>query len=548
MTRKFLRDRPVEELLIFIGFGASGFAGLVYEVVWSRALTNTIGGTVYSFSILLAAFLSGLAIGSRYGGRFLVNREKMLPVFGFLQLGIAIFGASTLYIINSLEGSYAAIFYQFRLSFAFFNVAQMVLVFLIMLIPTSLMGATFPVVVKAWSKREKEVGRSAGDVYAVNTWGAVFGALAAGFLLIPIAGLAGANAIAANINLTLAAVAFFESRSRRPEWFAAILIAAIMVTLLKGSPTGLRFGYGLADNYQSFASFSHFRDRMEVLFDKDGPYGRVQVFREEMQDAEGYQTLLVNGGRFEGSTKLDSVNQKLLAYLPLAIHNNPRTVLNIGLGTGMTLATAADDRRLESIDNVEINQLVYEAVDAHFYPGLFDNGRVQAITDDARHYLLLTHKKYDIIISEPSYPTSKVQAHLFTKKFYEIASRKLSKNGLFVQWLPVYLLKRNEVRSAVKTMNAVFPDVYTWDNVTRDLIIVGQKSSKKISPGKVRSRIKKLDEETLNYWRFVGGPKKWAGLLNDPEVLINSDNLPRIEFQSARNKIEGKRRILLDHQ
>ncbi|KKK52700.1 hypothetical protein LCGC14_3102260, partial [marine sediment metagenome] len=99
-----------------------------------------------------------------------------------------------------------------------------------------------------------------------------------------------------------------------------------------------------------------------------------------------------------------------------------------------------------------------------------------------------------------------------------------------------------------KTMNAVFPDVYTWDNVTSDLIIVGQKSSKKISPGKVRSRIKKLDEETLNYWRFVGGPKKWAGLLNDPEVLINSDNLPRIEFQSARNKIEGKNRILLDHQ
>ena len=215
MTRKLLKDRSVEESLIFLGFAASGFAGLVYEVIWSRALTNTIGGTVYSFSILLAAFLSGLAIGSHFGGRFLINREGTLFLFGLLQLGIAVFGAGTLYIINSLEGSYAAIFYQFRLSFAFFNVAQMVLVFLIMLIPTSLMGATFPVVVKAWSKREKEIGRSAGDVYAVNTWGAVFGALAAGFFLIPFVGLTGANTFAAGINLMLAVIAFTVSRSRR---------------------------------------------------------------------------------------------------------------------------------------------------------------------------------------------------------------------------------------------------------------------------------------------------------------------------------------------
>ncbi len=166
------------------------------------------------------------------------------------------------------------------------------------------------------------------------------------------------------------------------------------------------------------------------MFDKTGAYGRVQVLRQKIQLPDIYQKGLVNGGRFEGFTVADAVNQKLIAYLPLAIHNNPRTLLNIGLGTGMTLATAADDRRLQSIDNEKINQLIYEAVDEHFYPGLFNDRRMQGITDDAQHL------KPKLISSQ--------------RIFCEIASRKLSKDGLFVKWLPVILLKKNELYSTAK--------------------------------------------------------------------------------------------------
>ena len=153
---------------IYWAAGASGAAGLIYELVWARALSNTIGATTYSFSILLAAFMAGLAIGGFYGGKYINDRQDAIRVFGLLQLSIALFGGLTLYLINALPPVYAQLYYLLKHSFNAFTLVQAALAFLVMIVPTTLMGATFPVAVKAWSERRQDIGRDVGDIYSIS--------------------------------------------------------------------------------------------------------------------------------------------------------------------------------------------------------------------------------------------------------------------------------------------------------------------------------------------------------------------------------------------
>ena len=236
MSAKRFRD-----IILFWGFGASGVAGLIYEVVWSRALTNTVGATTYSFSILLAAYMAGLALGGHYGGAYLKHRKDHVVVFGALQLCTGVFGLATLYVISNLQTLYGAIFYQLRGFFYLFTAAQLILVFLIMLVPTTLMGAGFPVIVEAWSLRVTEIGRNAGNVYSINTWGAVVGALASGFILVPMAGLRSANLTAVSINLALAFLALLIAGYRRLAVAVLVLFSVTPFIVLPNLPPYLAF-------------------------------------------------------------------------------------------------------------------------------------------------------------------------------------------------------------------------------------------------------------------------------------------------------------------
>ncbi|MDP1808564.1 MAG: fused MFS/spermidine synthase [Actinomycetota bacterium] len=531
---------------IFWASGASGVAALIYEVVWFRALTNTIGGTIYSFSILMAAFLAGLAIGGRWGGIYAGRSKNLFKAFGLLQLGIGLFGTAVFYIVNRLEPVYGLLYYKLRLSFGGFTVAQMALVFFLLLVPTILMGANFPIVVKIWSERRKEIGRNAGDIYAINTWGSVLGTMAAGFILVPMLGLRWSNLTAGLINLSLAVLAFVFAGSRQLKWVVLPAFFSVQLLLLfSAAPPGLAFGYGVADKYDSFAQFKEAVAGLKTVFDKESDYGRVQVFKERLP--KGTQLILVNGGRVEGSTGADAGTQRLVAYLPRVIHKKPRSLLNIGLGTGMTLATAVDDNRLTRLDNVEINRAVYEAVEAVLYPGLFNDTRLTAIEDDARHYLALTKQKYDIIISEPSYPTSEAQAHLFTQEFYKIVKNKLAKDGIFVQWLPGYLLNQHEIWTATKTLATVFPNLYVWMSGPSDIVFIIPNSDRPLDPAQLEAELKS-NYKDIGRLRFMGGPGQLSVLNADPSIPINVDDLPRIEFSAARNKLTGVRQEIEDQK
>ena len=221
-----------------IAFAFSGAAALMYEVLWTRELSLVFGSTVYAVSMMLAAFMSGLSFGAWLGGKWADKSENLIGLFAKLEFGIAVFGLLSIPLVQVLPSVYFYIYDAVRPGFLLFFIFQMLLSFLIMLVPTTFMGATFPVVSKVNTAALDELGTDVGNVYSINTLGSIAGSLLAGFLLIPLIGVKATTFVAAALNLIVSGAC-----STSPASFPA----ARLVTLgLVGLAARRRLRPGLA--------------------------------------------------------------------------------------------------------------------------------------------------------------------------------------------------------------------------------------------------------------------------------------------------------------
>ncbi len=200
--------------ILLFGFFLSGMAALIYEVVWIRPLTLIFGSTVYAVSTMLSAFFAGFALGSFILSKYADRLKNPLYAFALLEIGIGIYGLVIIWLFNILPVPYLWAWNNFDLSFGIFNFLQFALAFLVLLIPTTLMGATWPVVNKAYIKHVEGVGKGTGTLYSVNSLGAIFGSLSAGFILIPLLGIKGSSMFAAVLNLIVGTLIYFMSKSK----------------------------------------------------------------------------------------------------------------------------------------------------------------------------------------------------------------------------------------------------------------------------------------------------------------------------------------------
>lgn len=556
-----MKKHTTLEILLLLGLCLSGSAALIYEVVWTRALSLVLGSTTYALSTMLASFMTGLTIGGYLGGLWADRSKQPAFIFGLLEAGIAIFGLITFIIIKNLSPAYAWVFYNFHLSFSSFSFTQFLLSFVVMLIPTTLMGATFPLVLKARAKGLIDLGRETGDAYSINNLGAILGSLSAGFILIPAVGITRTNVIAAGLNMIVAIIILLfasssllsqgkvekKGRISLKSWCAGLVLAGILLSILSLSipyPSYL-YNYYTATRFPSYNAFQEVRREKHLIFEKEGVQGFVQVFR----DVRNNQLGLVNNGKIEGSatraatgiegaTTIDWTNQILLAYLPLEGNMGARSFLNIGLGTGTTLRAAMSDIGLSEIDCVEINPIVLEAVRGYFYPELFKDQRIRFVIADARNYLSLISKKYDIISSEPSYPVDQSISNLFSAEFFRLVKSRLTERGVFTQWLPGYLLSEEDTKAMIRTFGVVFPYTYVWKvPVSADIILLGS-DSPLIEPGYILERIEKRPKAeglSRNYTLWFN-PEEVKILVEDGGFM-NTDDVPFIEFVAARRMV-----------
>jgi len=437
-----------------------------------------LGATAFASGTMLAAFMTGLGIGSLLGGRLARTSKRPLRTVALAEVAVAVCSVVALAALAWLPPIFFDLLTSARVSALGFLSLQFGASFAVMLLPTIAMGVTFPLIMAAVGKRA-HFGRWAGMLYAANTAGAIAGSLAAGFLLIPLLRVKGTLVVAAVLSVLAAAlISWLSGRAEkgRPlwrSWGAVAAVAAIAAAALVPAAPPLIVGLTALDRYKSSAQFAQVQAQMKLLFDDDGVYSRVSVL-----EYPGGTRALRNGAMIEGSNgPADRRTTALLAALPFVSANRRTSAMVVGLGTGYTPQVLLG-LGTPSVTTVEINPAVVDA--AAFFAGglLARDARWHLVIDDARAHLLTTRETYDVITSEPSWPISAGVAPLFTREFMAAARTRLNPGGVFCQWLPNYLLTGADVRMMYKTMRQVYPRVDVWavnqtDMAEGELILIG---------------------------------------------------------------------------
>jgi spermidine synthase len=210
LTETIRSPRWLLPLLLILFFG-SGVCALIYQVMWLRLLSLVFGVTVYAASTVLASFMAGLGVGSFFGGRFAARFTRPLAVFGFAEALVGITAFVTPFVLDGLTSVWIAVYPQLPQSLAVMTIIRFVVAFLVLIVPTSLMGATLPLVIKSAVAREARVGGRIGLLYAINTTGAIVGSLVAGFYFISEIGVARSFQYAALANIVIGIIAIIAA-------------------------------------------------------------------------------------------------------------------------------------------------------------------------------------------------------------------------------------------------------------------------------------------------------------------------------------------------
>ena len=479
------------------GYGFSGFAALVYEIAWTRALSLLIGSTVYAFSLMLTAFVLGIAIGSIVYARFVDRVRDPMRALAIIQVGIGGSALIVVPIIDQLPYYVTGMIARYVGSFWALNFAEFALCLGVMLIPTILMGAAFPLASRLYNQESTNVGRTVGNVYGANTIGNISGAFIGGFVLIPFIGIQNTIffAVAANILVSCIFLMLTQGFGSMAKWIATATIVIATGTSIAAipqwDPGRMSFGpYHTAlslsrESVLSPLALEKMDAQNKVLFHKEGLTTTVTV----KEVAKGVRALYING-KPDASSHKDLPHQELVAHIPLMFHTRPRTALVIGLASGISVGSAGL-HPLEQIDCVEISPAMLEACryfDAYNYRVL-DDPRVQIIVNDGRNHLLLTDRSYDVIISQPSNPYLAGVADLFTREYFDLCRKRLNEGGVMCTWMQAYKMDLNTFRSIVKTFHSVFPDMSFWRSGKTDCLLIGTKGSQTMDYGILKERL-----------------------------------------------------------
>ena len=459
-------------MLAAVALGVSGFLSLALQIVWSRLLAQILGPTTYAFSLVVAIFITGLALGALLGRR-LADRAAQ-PAAGLAAVLAAAVTAVTLSAFT-IDGGLLAMAEAVAAPQATFGSVLLRQVLLVgaWLLPLALaLGCAFPLAIKTGTGRDASLGSDLGLIYAVNTIGAIAGSLAAGFVLIPAWGLHG-SLRALGIAATTAAVAIVLAAGVRGGariWtLAACGVAAVATALLPAwNPALISSG---AYKYASSMSPEALQVSLaagHLVYYKEGAVATVSV-----REAAGTTSLAIDG-KVDASNVGDMLTQHLLAHVPMLLHPAPRTAAILGLGSGVTLG-AALRHPVERVDVLEISPEVVEA-SRFFEPenaGALKDPRTRLILGDGRTHVMLGQSTYDVIVSEPSNPWMAGIASLFTREFFTSARARLAPGGVLCQWAHTYDISAQDLRSIVGTFASVFPDATLWLVGDGDVLLIG---------------------------------------------------------------------------
>jgi len=477
-------------LLIYVAIALSGLTALGAEVVWTRLLSLLLGPTVYTFSIILAVFLAGLCGGSSAGSFLARHVRNAASALALCQILVAAGIAWAAWTLASVLPYWPADPWLSISPWSNFDFDMMRCLRTI-LPATLLWGASFPLALAAAAADGEDPARLSGEVYAANTAGSIAGALLFSLILIPGIGTANSERVLVWLAAAGAIAPLLLLKHRVAVYAASAVAAALLLSVtVSGIPwQAMAYGRRIAPilRDQSLAGES----RTTPAFISEGINASVVIAQR------GDDRFFYVGGKAEASSGLlDMRLQRMMGHLPALLHPAPKSVLVVGFGAGVTAGSFVPYPEVSSIVICELEPSIPPASDEFFGKEnnhVLRDGRTHLINDDARHYILTTSGKFDVITTDPIHPWVKGTSTLYSREYYEMVRSHLSPGGVAAQWLPIYESDEQTVKTELATFFSVFPDATVWSNYLNgdgyDLVLVGRTGNTPIDVGALQRRL-----------------------------------------------------------
>jgi spermidine synthase len=436
---------------LMAAFALSGFLSMGYEVLWTKAVAFFISNTAYAFSAMLTTFLLGLGVGGVLVGRFADRFKRHWFGFGLIEVLIgtsALLSLLTLAKISTLghseNSSATSVWFKFATSF------------LVMFLPTVLMGVLLPLAGRILVRHAASTGSRVGNLYAVNTLGCMAGAALTGFVLIPWLGIQKSIVLLCGVQVLLGLALILSApelpRARRLAW--AVPVSALVLVFMAVLPVQARL-YSSADRTGG--------PKSQSIFYREGAASIVEV----LETADGNRDLIINGS-INASAYPVSVGlraHRLISQLPLMLHPDPRHMLLLGLGSGMTAGAALPFESLESITCAELSRDV--ALANHSFErwnhAVLRFPKFQLHFEDGRNFMLTETHRYDVITLESIHPKWDAgNASLYSREFYRLCKSRLNPGGFVSQWAPLNGMTLQEFKTILRTFSEEFPHASLW--------------------------------------------------------------------------------------
>jgi len=483
--------------------GISGLASMVYEVTWVRLLIPILGSSIYSFALMLVAFITGITFGSLIVSILVQRVKNLLVLLAWCQIGIVISMVVALPFYSRIPYEFwrvSSLLTRTDASYPIFLVLQFCIGIVLMIVPTIFLGMSLPVATRISSRSIELLGNSVGNIFAINTFGTVIGSLSAGLVLIPLVGVRHTIEIGIGCNLIAGLIILFFTNafSRRQKFVVVSILGLFLFSYAVFSPNWNR-GAMLAgvfrninsnmDPPKTYREFELQTNAIRVHYFKEGITATIGVV--EGKTSTGLQKVLIVNGKPDASSKGDLPTQVLLGQLGCLIHPNPNKALVIGLGSGVTVGSMLT-HPLEHVDCVEISPEVVEASsefnEVNYLP--LKDPRMTIHIEDALAFLKIAQTKYDIIVSEPSNPWIAGVGSLYTIEFFEQCKQRMNSNGLMIQWFHIYEMDDKIFKMVTRTFQSSFSYVSMWQPQHGDVILIGSQQDIVIDFSKIKEAIR----------------------------------------------------------
>jgi len=514
---------------------AAGALGLAHEVVWTRLIGMVVWTTTYTYTTVLATVIGGIGLGSLLAARGTDASPDPVRRFGRLQLGIGVTAMGIFPVLAFVIERAPWALQAPGGSFAAGQAISVLLCMAVTAVPSLLMGATWPALARAAVRGRDDVGREVGRLYVSNTFGAVAGSFAAGFVLLPMLGSLSSVMLLAMGNLVLGAAAAFPGRGAPSRERTRYLVTVAAALLLIASTAGR---VDIEDLYAA-----QLPPGSQILSVEEGVTSTVMVADHNVDPP--VRRLWIQSAWVAGS----GGGHVMIGHLGALHAANTTSALGIAFGTGQSFA-AGLRHGFERLHCVDLNDAVVAAGAtwfADYNDRLLEHDQVSVFIQDGRSFLSRTDERYDLIMMEPLQPWSAGAVNLYTKEFYELAALRLEPGGVVTQWMPIHDAPPDIIRSVIGTIAAVLPDTRVYLDYY-DLVIVArapgpplqlEEWQRRISAPAVARDLAQIDYQDVGsvLSTLLLGPADLPAYVGDAPLL--TDSRPFMEFVAPRTMYDN---------